>query len=712
MLLCEVPGAVLSLILNGEFSWAAIELWKCGNRALNLRLAHYGVTHLDLSDLSPRSTSRWPVCLREFKLESLSIQRGILPLTTPDVLHRELKLLSRSLKSLEIGAADLSKAFSPGPNRQPKDASESPSDAQSRSRKRSKYVEPTDGNDSHTIPWNLDLTWPRLERLTIRPHPTDHSGSLLDPSFLALLPRSLLRFECLPSSGHTTLEDLSMLPPALTWLSLPSSTIGAQGLMTLPKSLTYVGKSLDGAALAKLIKAPELLPHLKTFESQSDQADPYCLKRLKRNDTGFSDTITQLTVDYRSKALFTKLPLSLTRLWCSAAFALPHLASLPPTLTDMRVYSVAWDKELDLWPSPLRALSVENLGSFDFNCFALLPRGLTSLQFNYVDRPSVLSRNPDTSSSLLAIGQVCLARDVQRWNSAKSRLQRLPSAEAYLSRVEAGELFGLPLGLTSLKYPDSCNKVPSKSLLPPLMQHFLLTFALDGNKSAINFLPPNTTHANMFVLPPADYRPIRSFLYLDTALYKLNLESLDITFDQPAFSVLGLQYVPWRLKRLTLNTMLHYDHLVFPSGLEYLDLGSSSFYGIKKDWVTDLPTGLTTFKATNAVIYGESFPLLPPKLETIVASFSAVTFEQVFLLPHPLSHLTATSVDDDKKGFMGKRTWPALTNLCRPFWRIREYSVEVLRQEVNLTFSTKYFQVSRENAVDRRASLRFADVTQ
>ena len=106
--LTEFPEEVLAQIFAGELnSHLVIQLWKCGSRVLNKKLAH-SVRSVDLKDETPFSTSRWPKCLSSFtKLHSLSISlpSGYLMASAVDLVL-ELLALSSSLERFSIDSKD------------------------------------------------------------------------------------------------------------------------------------------------------------------------------------------------------------------------------------------------------------------------------------------------------------------------------------------------------------------------------------------------------------------------------------------------------------------------------------------------------------------------------------------------------------------------------------------------------------------------------
>lgn len=92
---------VLAHILDGDFSWAALMLWKSGDRLLRSKLINGGVKHMDLRMTKAQTQANWPRCLKDFKLVSLSVahDKGFSSL---DDVRTELQLLHTGIQRLEL----------------------------------------------------------------------------------------------------------------------------------------------------------------------------------------------------------------------------------------------------------------------------------------------------------------------------------------------------------------------------------------------------------------------------------------------------------------------------------------------------------------------------------------------------------------------------------------------------------------------------------
>ena len=697
MHLQDLPGAILRLILNDENSWCAIELWKCGNRTLNTRFANYGVTRIDLRDMDPTSTSRWPRCLSFFKLEHLSVERGSGPLGTPATLRSELKKLPSTLLSLHLLGNNILEVLFPDSNLP---NSESTSDASDNSKSQSEHPQSTNmdaENQIHSIEWNLDTTWPRLERLDLE---DTRSGlksfnlhqswkTTLTPTFYASLPRSLTSFGLRAHFwSQTSLDNLTSLPPGLLVLQLPQRSISPTGVLTLPKSITHIGYCLNREAILTLGQNPSILPSLQDFSCQGNLDS----KAPIQHELMFSSTLTTLELGSSAEEFPdpTQLPPCLTRLkLLKNDYCIDHqgVSALPRSLTYLNVTAIDWkDVKMNQWPASLQTLFTHRLLGFGYKYFSILPRALKA--FTY--QPDWNATNEQLSTAgdptlLQSIGRECLALEQEQWVIQKARLLRtFERSSTYINRVESGELYGLPLGLTKLS-TSSKSFEHVQYLFPPLIRRQAVRFAaVCDNQCFECFSPSDTLEIHIRYLgvrSETDTDITMAAEPSDTALYRSGLKSL--TFVKVSTTLtrapgwLLLQCLPPSLTRFDLfhstDCPIGASELkYFPNTLTDLTLRHCNF--VEDDWVEMLPRNLTKLDLPrDTPISGAWIHKLPPKLLSIEASFNAVSVAQARGFPPHLDTIydkTSNTLID------------ALVELCRPFWRIREYSDDYLTSEI------------------------------
>ena len=710
MLLHDLPGAILRQIFNGEDSFCAIELRKCGDRTMNARLANKGVVHFQLSDQSPFSTSRWPRCLREFELEKLSIDRGHYPLGAAATLQNEFKRLSSSLRVLEIRGCKVAKALFPPPSETVEDVSDDASELLDRPLKRSKTSEIDDASQLRLSSWDLNLKWPHLERLLIK----DLYSSEFDSSLFKLLPRSLKFFEFYSRFNVTVIQDLSGLPSGLETLLLYPGIIGLEGVLTLPKSLISVGDSLNFDALAKVIEDPTVLPSLQVFHCRELEGSTTHPLSLLERGLSLPKTLLEVELNYYSPTNFftSKLPPYLTSLSCSfeARVGANEIACLPNTLTKLKITSIEWQEiEQTDWPSTQQQLHIRT-APLNHLIFFALPRSLTHLQITYGTIPPY---NLEVSK-IKAVGRQYLAKEIERWSIEKEKLLRELSldksaVESYIARVEDGELFSLPVGLVEFIIPEPLPP----HLLPPLIQRHNMCFLIQDGANALNTLPPsNTLHASITLLGATENAAdVESF---SAALSKAAIASITLEVEYAAsLCNFKLQYLPRALRFLELKVKVKSSQLKhLPPHLEKFDIGTSDFDDDEDDWVQTLPRSLKTIVMRKARIYGTEIALLPPNLEYLHATVVYVTLAQA-RSNFPPRIRTVLVCNDDRapnSEYLSDQAWQVLRKLCQPLWRIRGYSEAFLAQELAWAQTIRSITelALEENDIDPCTRRRFA----
>lgn len=708
MKLEDLPVDLLSLILNGNSSWAAIVLWKCGSLALNSRLANGGITHVELRDSVSNSRSLWPQCLAEFKLEHLSIYKHGLGLGSPQKLRQDLRSLNGSkLRVLELRMLDVQIALFPS--------------AVAFSRKRSSIKVDVSGE------WLADA-WPLLERLTVSPpEDVEHGSDELDfedddddyfsdhaasnPSLFGLLPRSLTSLEFtfpieksdLPSSNWKTL-----LPPNLLTLNLHPHSISVQRLTQLPTTLTAINKGLDPYAMERLLNAPELLPNLVSFPPTAGGLNAILQKfRTQVLEGRFSWPSIMHRLEYEPcwsdyGNCFESVPPNLTELVAHTALSSSstmvalessNAISLPPSLRALHIVKIDWSNfATNLWPRALTTIKVSKALAFGAHCFQLLPRTLKTL---VIDK--ILTQDKFQSETSLADlesqGRNSLQLELESWTKAKEALikhcKKLEIADvdpsAYFSAVEAGGLCGLPVGLTELSLGKNVDCMPYNYILPPGLTSFTLDSAVQvDDRNFFSLLPPSGNlllHIRIAANSKVKSKPSESGGTQRTGLCAANsLRDLDVVFDRRLFRKSALNMLPRCLSSVTITysptSCVEMAHL--PPNLTIFNLTT---FGVTPNqylpkWVQYLPRTLTHLKLSNLPVQGRDVPHLPPKLDELSIYLVNTTVEHLLQMPRTLRKLKCSVVDTSPElpQALAPQHWRRLAERFVPFWRLWECS--------------------------------------
>ena len=726
MSLAHLPPELLRLILNGSNSWAAIELWKAGDRTLSAKLVNYGVTDVELIDNRPDSTSRWPTCLTCFKLERLSITRLDGPFYPPGALSRQLQQLHRGLKTLQLYILDIEAVLlgppiqDPDSNFDPNISYLEPSSGFETHTKKQKTQDDCDDSQHHQLAWNFGTTWPLLERFEL--------GSSQTPPIIS---------HCLKYGSRS----LTLLPPSLTWLGLPccelSVDIGSlppqlqtlhvpsdpcYGLSYLPTTVTDLILRPSDSVLCELLKTPQILPNLKRFPIADLRylEMPNFLHAIKLGIPlpTYMTSLGICTKDY--PGAFSKLPAALTslklthdlrgfngrpKIYCNDIMVLPR------GLTYLDIEMIDWtDFSVSAWPSTLATLIIRGL-PFSFDWFRVLPRRISSFSAFNASDDAEPKLDPDYAA-LCTTGQASLHSELALWASMKHEMLKMsPSAKleavnAYIKSVESGRLYGLPLTLTHLNIPRIQLSDESLLVLPPKLSKLDITEswsatnhqlfgAFSPTSPAAHVTVQSTTSNGIFAgEEPPSQRPLFNFSTLTW-----------LTLRRPIFTPCTAElfkYLPRNLLKLEILDHISGQRYPWTTHSEALkdlpqNLEHFAFWGVLSDhnlvlkWVSILPKALKTLIMPRQSINGLYFNDLPPKLEALHCSFYDVKISQLLDLPRTLASLSVyRSLKSDSTSYLSvfcRDAWQSLISAFRPFWRVWEAGLVGL--QVELTIASK-----------------------
>lgn len=703
MKLQDFPVEVLRLILNGQNSWAAIELWKAGSTILNKKLAGKGVTEVDIMDTEADSTSRWPQCLKEFQLTRLRVIRPAAWLAEPLALRGHLQKLSPTLRSLEIRAGGLDKTFFSF--KPPNEAINSGDDTSpKRPAKRSKSKEHPDADQSHVEMWNMAESFPLLEHLSLsREVGTDRGifPSSSDSKLFSLLPRTLTSFEY-PYSFGGKLDDLSALPPGLRTIRLPAQSVSEAGLLTLPKSITELGESLEYTqALPRLVREPGILPLLEDTGMTEVELDMAELCDLIFNKGHHLPPTFEIRMDDHPR-LFDVLPQNLRKLILMGDDVVtllpPQTSLLPRGLTSLEVSIIQWTGiEVDTWPSTLTKLICSESISFGAHCFSLLPRSLKI--FKIGDDGAAPASNPadaalcEDLTALRTIGKESLRLEKDRWSIEKAKLLRR-GAEKYVQEIEDGGLLGLPLGLTRLDILSTEYAVSRKLIMPPnlrAIQWKTNVVRVDDARLLGGFSPLSTTLELQIGVGPPRCAPGQTTLRLPSQclLYRAPITSLHILFHSKLFERSAFKYLPRTLLHLHFGgpSFIFTEELLdLPENLQSLSF-SCLFDNPLASWPSLLPRGLTSLSVSSPIL-GAEIVNLPQSLTSIAATFGNTSLAHVRQFPRGLRTLSVYAADDllhaERNRYLHLESFQTLIATYRPFWRIWETDEADMALEIEL----------------------------
>lgn len=610
MNLQDYPSELISLLFEVVPSHYVIMLWKCGNRLLNSKMKNGAIKCIELRREGD-GPSRWPRCLKEFKLERLSVTSRFHPLCTTEALRKELQQLHRGLKALSIDAPNAIDAFFDFsiPDDPPADP---------RPLKRSKHLEAKDEGAIHKLRWNLDSTWPLMERLSISCVSHDFEDFV---PFFALLPRSLVHIRLhICADGRPI--TVGALPPRLETLDL-DSIIFEDALPLLPKSLTDLGRTLSRCACLALYRNPSLFPNLVWLPALKEGEWPLdlpCPPNNVRSLQWCNNHNNNVHVLLGSSKLSLPSELEVLKImvrYFSPGIPLPplitsfRLASMPKTLTELTlVLAIDWPNiALHHWPSNLRSLHLDD-PSFGPCWYFALPRTLTSLAAVREDRhvPSPVQRRP-TPATDLTLEQGRNALDLGQWTSLKARQLCHGNNRLYIKAVESGLLFGLPLTLSTLVLAHYDIYIIPELIIPPRVTKLeLMNPALDNWTQFLELLPASLT--SLTISDRIHSRPsFFDYIYTlsgrdprTTALYNLsNLRSLRLSYSNSSL----IKYLPPHLKSLNLGRLYHdywfpptTDFALLPRGLETLQ---GALVHVTLNGLLQAPRSLTSFKGYVAV---------------------------------------------------------------------------------------------------------------
>lgn len=663
--LARLPVEVLKTIFVFSKTWRAIELWKTGDRTLMSKIANNGIHSIRLQLYSGLiSQVSLPKCVESIALTALRFDTCLGHLS-PGHFNEQLKSLSTpNLKTLKlISSSGLLEALF---------------------------------SEDHIFDWTP--RFPALQKLDIRA-PATRSPGPFGSFVFPYLPRSLLYFN-LTSAFPYDISTFEGIPPNLQALHLPMTITPETLRLGLPTSLTKFGFGFAYEALVTLALEPNLLPNLIDFPSVPSEKLVEFFGTLKEKGVpiplGMTSLYTpQLPVD----VLMENMPSKLTTLWLESdttTFGRTFLMALPHTLEGLSLKTADWQSiESHHWPSNMTSFSLSSSPDFGPLHFHRLPRGLKYL-FQSLAQYGSLNTEELDHAQLLGLGLAQLAtNDQEQWQKIKRDLVRdyhesSAAVERYISAVELGGLYGLPLGITTLKLGLSAHQCTVDLLLSPCTTVVRVESIIVASKASFwNHLSPSVSSIAIRSMQ----RSPRSMDTTDWEICKIEDATTTELYHSKTLKELTLfggstvahisplfKYLPRGLQSFDITsgsplTAAHISEL--PPNLKRLML-SASIVGPVDDCLKALPQSLQDLSLLKDAFQGEHLRHLPPLLTYLNVVVEEVLLQHIRDIPSSNLLKLRLILRTAKPGFLTLDEMRALGPSLNSFAKFRTQQVELV----------------------------------
>lgn len=664
MLLSHLPVELLAQILDGAHSWVAVELWKTGNGILRQKLAHGGIQVVDLRGHSGFTTGTWPRCLKEFRLRKLSVKSNCELLPLPS-LRNELMGLQSTLVELKLAVPGGVEVFS--------------DDEESSQAEDASAVLESKARDGKT----LQDVFSSLQVLKLTRIASVLVGlSTTDGPRVSKLPRSVKRLSLLKVS----FVDWDQLPLQLESLKF-DSWISREDAF---KALSVVPMKFDAANSRFEDLFNEWTPPCPNLPQFTHLHLRYPI-RFGPNVTWLPSGLKEAILDAEPSLLPVPLPPLLERLEINARLNENWINVLPPSLTHLAMNSypsLSWSalNTTSHWPSLLASLSLQ-WGEFALQHLHLLPRTLKTLDLREPNTNTTLPT--ESTEQLLSHGVASITGpDASAWAHAKQALLSYSLkrggidssfVRAYIAKVEAGGLLGLPLHLTRLSIIYYAGLSDWELVLPPELRK--LSTSVINDLNFLDLLPPSLTALKLL----RDNNALETFSkqdddgkHLPHFLAMPYMRSITIDTTQTSRLERLIPLLPRSLLKLVAasRNLASLDSMVLqslPPHLTALRLNCNAIAS-PLPWLPLLPRSLlhlTLFVQLPAIKADELIGL-PPKLEYFHGRISNLNLDSVLLLPRSLRVFSPdkSSSNATTDHFLASQGWQALHRMAVPFWRI------------------------------------------
>lgn len=601
---------------------------------------------MELEDVEPLSTSRWPKAVQHFsKLRHFSLKRTKAPLGQPSTIRKLIQLLPSTLEYLLLWFHGVGEALLVD------DARETNLDTFFHNVSES---EPSDLLiSSHPCPapkvvmWNMDKFFPRLQTLILKSTPQLSSICLFTCADFVSLPRSLTNLSFM-IGVQWKLNDMSQLPPGITRCAFGfGSTLLDSAIPTLPPLLTTLD-TFESSYTYDLIKAvpsiTSMTSHSRLDFSSPNWQWPSNLRTLFLRDIGqfhadFPPSLTQLTVH-------------------SGLMTVRLIHALPASLVALHISSVDFNhiRQHD-WPR-IKTLKVWGQSSAPIFAFKELPPTLEVLS---IGLQSFLEFDLETyiASCAMTIDQI------------KSQIDTSQLPLSVLQALSQGYHLGLPLKLRALSL--TCASSKRMTICPP---PFLTTLNLCS--TFINDFPTLTqrftSHLKEFIITgqnavapiPKPDAPLAmpSFGLTLLCLYRVPFASfsssilkefprslIKLELLQPGAYLVpsDLQFLPPNLTSLLMNS--DFDSTSLVRDTSFIVGGHKHPMGWEEEmskiplWLNYLPRTLRELLTPTLNVRSDDLANLPPNLRKLnIGKVAEMSPDLFTILPHSLRLLVANFV--------------------------------------------------------------------
>lgn len=699
--LAFLPGEIVSDILSWGTSFSVLELWKCGDTALNSRLERF-VTHIDLKDTRYGTVSRFARVLTRFSnLRSLSIDRGSYPIDCTSVLRKGIQGLSKTLRSLKIVSRNAEMAFLLAEFAEGSLHLIDPSSEIS-------GLQITPSPSQTVRSWNIVDYLPHLEEMTVSigemppqrqlrevdfrdrfRDDLEDMPSITVPSLLpgfesqdfVSLPLDLKKLEW---RGSCKLNDLSALPRGLESLTVPKLK-KALAFQTLPPMLRTLTCHVPREAVQHLLFCePKMKGYLQTFGAPQ-QVHSVFGPRLSSSELDLSYHVQSEPIRWThgahglryaswSQALEElTMPENLVHLKIGQSLDESFLpALLPHTLESLEVPSILVWKEVKAkdWPAGLKSLIFENTASFSPAHFFRLPRSLKVLRANLTGENMLLGLKDGTQTKeiamefwkrLMLLGRHSIKSHPEDLAIVKSLLHddttstRSWASPVNLKAIAQGRLYGLPLTLESLHlFAPNRPALPLTMVLPPFVRVAQIPCTLMMSTQFVSELPLLLESLTFGIneSPEVIKKDFSLANFECSSLTSLSVFNLRIE-SSSAFANLPRTLLSLEIGENTHRASVKVDKVMLaslPPSLTQLILGLTPIH-VGQDWLGLLPRGLKTVSMERWHAPSSTLSLLPPKIESLsLRHLQGFAYAHLALLP---TSVTFVSILHGCGGFDG-----------------------------------------------------------